>query len=268
MNFTRNSIIAVFLAASLFLNAGLLLSGTVSTTSANTILKLKWQNGKLKGQNAKLTDEKRELTQQNGALIGQNGELIGQNGVLTQKNGALEQRNTKLIEAAAVAAAKITKQKADFKKLHKKVNGRLVRMTVSNVAALSGEIIPFFGSYVAPVATAYEVAESCYLAQDLAEMARELEVDTSSGVDKEICGIKIPFQEQGGKIAEEIRKKFEQFRGEGGTGFEIDWSEFLKKFEINWDEFRKIFGGEDKTSYLEKFGDGFTENWNEFWKSD
>ena len=113
-------------------------------------------------------------------------------------------------EELAKSQSKIKKQKADFKKIHSKAKRRLAKIALVNVGAVGGEMVPLFGIPIIIGTTLYEVAESCKLAQDLANMARVMGIETSSKEKDEICGLEVPFRDKGGKDAEKHKEKLEQ----------------------------------------------------------
>ena len=195
MRFVRNSIFAAIMATSLALNAGLLV-GDIVGSSIRAALEGVSVAVYLANQISDLKQAKYMLEK----------DLQQQRNVSKKLEKDLKSKNAQLEESER----KRKKQKADFKKIHSKAKRRLAKIALVNVGAVGGEIVPLLGIPIIIGTTLYEVAESCKLAQDLANMARVMEIETSSKEEDEVCGLEVPFRDKGGKDAKKHKEKLER----------------------------------------------------------
>lgn len=73
------------------------------------------------------------------------------------------------------------------------VSRRTGRVAATNVAAMAGEGIPFWGIAVIVGATTMEITAACETMQDMRALEAALQPDTPSGTEvQEVCGLRVP----------------------------------------------------------------------------
>lgn len=79
----------------------------------------------------------------------------------------------------------------------RRVQERVRRTTLANIAATGGEALPFFGVGIIAGATAYEVKSGCDTMNDLYELQREIDPSQANAEDRDrICGLQVPTSDE------------------------------------------------------------------------
>ena len=114
---------------------------------------------------------------------------------------AAERASRELAEAQAARIARLSAQRAATNSALtatvSRMSVRTRRVANANVAATTGEAIPFWGVAIIVAATGYELKSSCDTMHDLYEM--QVLIDPSSAIPEDrdqVCGLQVPTKDE------------------------------------------------------------------------
>jgi len=117
---------------------------------------------------------------------------------LTTKNKTLKQKNRKLtadIKGYKVISKGFVAIKHSLKKttsIINRIQRRIVKSTVANIAAIPLESIPIFGIAMIIAATGYEVYSSCQDMKDLDAINAIIDSNNATAQNDKVCGLQVP----------------------------------------------------------------------------
>jgi len=118
---------------------------------------------------------------------------------LTTKNKTLKQKNRKL--TADIKGYKVISEGFVAIKLHSfkkttrainRIQSRIAKSAVANVAAIPFESIPIFGIATIITATGFEVYWSCQNMKDLDAINAIIDSDNATAQSNKVCGLQVP----------------------------------------------------------------------------
>lgn len=130
---------------------------------------------------------------------------------LSQENKRLQKQNARFKKKNKIRKIKMV----EAHKIFRRVARRTVKNVSLNVASIAGESIPYVGIGVILAVTASDVYDGCETMKDTNDLLKLLDVGEFKSEEQQVCGIKIPTEQQ----IKNYKREFDNILG--GTVYEF-----------------------------------------------